>query len=133
MVEPLGWTIVGDRMDVDEAFIPISGPRDLRVLTRLLEGPTEEERMASRQAAGKREADRYVQMRLHKLRHMTLLRLHSLHLVSELLEQHQPREVDVHGGTWLECHGCPSFDDGGVEVHHEWPCPTWQTISDSTA
>jgi hypothetical protein len=140
IIPPNTWRMIGRwGDDVPESYIPLApGPRSRAILQRTIDGPTEEERMASQQATEKREADRYVQMRLHKLRHMTLVRLHPDGVVANLLVQHQPREVDRLGSSWLECHGCPAYQDdhpyqGLTEVHHEWPCPTWQTISDSTS
>jgi hypothetical protein len=136
IVPPNTWRMIGRWSDdVPEFYIPlVTGSRSGAILQRMIDGPTEEERMASQQAAEEREAQRRSVMDALERRHDELRRTHPERgIVAELLHWHRPRATLFADKTYLECHGCPSYDDTGVEIHHEWPCPTWQTISDSTS
>lgn len=132
------WTIIGDRSDEDEFYIPLApGHRSRGILQRLVDGPTWEERMRIEKQMAKDEAKRLAEIERLRERHEELLHLHALAPLKALLEQHAPVGISDVGRTYLECHGCPTyydydpFGDGG-EQHHSWPCPTWQTISDAT-
>lgn len=120
-----------------EFYIPIApGPRSRAILQRMIDGPTEEERVRTKQRDAKEEAERQARLETLRERHETLLQGQTLAPVTNLLEQHAPVEIVDVGKVYLECHGCPSYYDydpfgDGSEQHHAWPCPTWQTISDS--
>lgn len=83
----------------------------------------------------KREAERVAEMQGMRERHAMLMKFADSPVVTALLEQHAPHEAN----SWdrsapLECHGCPqSHDSEYGESYQEWPCPTWQTISDESS
>lgn len=137
IVPPNTFRIFGSPNDVPEAYIPLApGTRSRAILQRMVDGPTEEERVARTEAAIERDRERAVQRRLKTVRHMALLGMHE-GLLKQLLEEHAPHEREFGGEVLQECHGCPAYQDdhpyhGVSEFHHEWPCPTWQTISDAT-
>lgn len=131
VVPPQPWRVVGDRLADDEWFIPMT-PRHLEVFRKLQAGPTEEERTESQQRAERREMERRSKLAALEARHSELRATFVEGVVADLLHEHRPRSVEHDGQTWLDCYGCPSYDDTGVEIHHSWPCPTWQTISDAT-
>lgn len=137
-VPPAPWRIVGDRLEVAESYVPISSPRQLAAMQRLAEGPTPEERKRWGKEAARREAKRRQALASDLARHAVLSHEHLDHrVVSALLEGHGPRLFEVDGKQYAECHGCPTYwehseYEASQELHHEWPCPTWTTISEQT-
>lgn len=136
IVPPQQWRVVGDRLTDDESFIPMT-PRDFAVFRKFQEGPTEEERMRTKKLVAQQKAKRLADMAALRERHEFLMKFSDSPAVSALLAQHAPHEGEEMGTVWQECHGCPSYHDydpfgDGSEQYHAWPCPTWQTISDST-
>lgn len=124
---PRHFRVIGDRHADIEMFIPAYRG----FIERLMRQDLSQSRKA---AMAEAEANRLAEALTLKSRHADLIARHvASPIVATLLDQHSPAEA-VHGGTtYLECHGCPeSHDIEYGESYQSWPCPTWQTISDST-
>lgn len=134
IIPPGTGRIIGDR-DAPEAYIPLAPGRSSvfqAIRQRMKDGPTEEERVRIKEEMARDEATRLAQMQALRDRHVRLMQVADSPVVVTLLEQHAPRDVEGRdGNTYQECHGCPMYHDSdeGDEAYHEWPCPTWQTIS----
>lgn len=122
--------IVVGNTPVAEAYIPVRKIAAYIPMSRELIGPwTPDEIEQARQASERAAAKRAAEAQRLSARHAELLaRYTDQPVIAALLQSHAPHE-----NSYIECHGCPEnhdYEDGSSFM--DWPCPTWQTISDTT-
>jgi len=132
--------IIGDRTRDDrEAYIPLA-PGTRLVFAHFLNPPppTPEEQAKAKADREREQAARAATLDALVKRHAALFEQAVHPAVRALLRDHGPHLVNgLDGRGSAECRGCPSYTDEseygeGDEVHHDWPCPTWATIDEST-